>query len=435
MKIFAGLLLLPLVFLLLWGFARRSVAPRVYAGALALLLVALGGALGGRAARNLQEPPQWDFGALRLSAEVAAQGLNFYEPESYRQVTNGRRVPQDLREQVVEVGFPYPPFTMLFFRPWASLTPRTGIVLWYALHLAALLGNIFLLWRLFTCADGYTGLGLAGALLLLLFGSYSTVGFTQTLFLLLFFWLLAWRSWGRWPAGVWLALAVVVKPIGAALFLPVLLYRQGRVLAAGAATLTVASLAALAMFGKATFFSYFTSGVARRIPLTLFAEAENQSLLAVSLRWQADAESSSLMTPENAYLAFALALIAITCWAIIRLGAQRWKLAAVLTITLALVVYPGSLTSYSVLLAPAVLHLWRERRESGAKVYPTALALAISYAILGLNYGRFSTWAYAVLWVWLTAEAVRLVYAPGRLSQTPGDALGGKVETQEAAFS
>ena len=439
MKTLAGFLLLPLVFLLLWGFAKRShwtfAKQRLYAVALGLVLLAISGALGLRAARNVREPPQWDFGSMRLYAEVAANGLNFYEPESYRIVTQGRRVPSDLREEVVEVGFQYPPFTMLLFRPWASLSPRAGILLWYALHLAALLADIFLLWQLFTRQEGWLGLGMAGALLLLLFGSYSTVSFTQTLFLLLFFWLMSWRSWGHWPGGVWLALAVIVKPLGAALFVPVLLYRQGRVLVAGAATLTIACIAALAAFGKVTFFSYFTSGVARRIPLTLFAEAENQSLLAVLLRWQAGAEIGKPLTPENIFVALALALAAITCWAIVWLGAQRWELASALMILLALIVYPGSLTSYSVLLAPVILLLWSKREELGANLFPTAFALAGVYAVLGLNYGRFSTWAYLGLWVCLAAAAIRLVAVQKRQIQPAHNSLAGKVETQEVACS
>jgi hypothetical protein len=406
MKTFAGLGLLPLVFLLLWGFGRRHLWPRVYAGALALLLLALGGALGLRAARNIQEPPQWDFGAIRLSAEVAAQGLNFYEPESYRKVTAERDVPQDLREEVVEVGFQYPPFTMLLFRPLAGVSPQTSVKLWYALHLTALFGGLFLLWRIFAREEGWSGLGLVSALLLLLFGSYSTVGFAQTLFLLLFFWLLAWRSWGEWPSGVWLALAVVVKPVGAALFLPVLLHRHGRVLGAGAATLLGASLASLMAFGGAVWWRYLSFDTARRMPFSLFAEEENQSLLAALLRWPLGG-----VAPQTMYLALALTLAAATVFFVIRLGKGEWELSAALSIALTLLVYPGSLTSYSVLLLPALLVWLRKRQEIGANFYATALALGAVYAVIGLNYGRYSTFAYLSVWLLIASAALQALRA------------------------
>jgi hypothetical protein len=78
MKVFAGLLL-PVAPALFRGFTVYRAWPRrrqeLYATGLALLLVAVFGALGARAWRNLQEPPQWDFGAIRLYAEVAAAEL------------------------------------------------------------------------------------------------------------------------------------------------------------------------------------------------------------------------------------------------------------------------------------------------------------------------------------------------------------------------
>jgi hypothetical protein len=66
---------------------------------------------------NIAHPPEWDFLGFWIGGRLAVQGLNFYEPENYEQVAQHLSLSDEFAQEITEVGFWYPPPSMLLFVP------------------------------------------------------------------------------------------------------------------------------------------------------------------------------------------------------------------------------------------------------------------------------------------------------------------------------
>src|SRR5439155_13027080 len=217
----------------------------------------------------------------------------------------------------------------------------------YALQIAALLLSIELLHRLFLSGSGMWGLGLAAILVFSLRGTWSTINFGQTNFLVLLFLLLYWRDRKIPRAGVWLALGIFVQLYVVLVLLYPLLRRQWSVLAYTVVSSLLLAAASLAVLGPTTFVSYFTLDPASHLPNWVYMERINQSLLAVILRSSNTEMRSVFLFSQPLYLILASYINSVISYLVYRARHDSdWGLAFVLAT--ALLIYPGSLSLYPV---------------------------------------------------------------------------------------
>ena len=86
------------------------------------------------AAANLREVREWDFLCFWLWGRAGARGANFYDPAASAWMAEGLELSPEFQRQIVDVGFWYPPPTMLLFAPFGALPVRAALLLWYALQ-------------------------------------------------------------------------------------------------------------------------------------------------------------------------------------------------------------------------------------------------------------------------------------------------------------
>ena len=378
---------------------RAALAVAAAAGTAAILIASF---------RNATNPPQWDFQLFWINGAVAAHAQNYYDPRLATALAQPFHPADDFIIEGLARPFLYPPPAILWFLPLGFFSLHTAAVLWYAFQFLCLAGAIIILSRHDLQDRSSTGLLLTCALTALIFGTYLNIKTGQTLFLILLLMALFFRDRDKFMAGFWLALGILVKPLIAVFFLWLLLKKRWTSLLLALATLAGAVAITLAIFGPAVFQSYFAIDFSA-LPASSYIEPENQSLLAWALRITGASGPRSVP-----YMVIALVLVAATVWRIRRLADSRDDIAFAVTLVLGLLVYPGSLRSYSVLLLIPVLILCRERL-----LWPVALA----YGLMLPGQGYYVFFASALIWTLLTfTTAARHENTPGFVFDFPARA-------------
>ena len=405
------LVAIPALLLGTQAWPRLNHALRV--GLIALML-ALIGVLGLRLARvvatNITQLPEWDFSFFWLNGQVAARGLNFYDPVQYQRIAQQLLRPNptlEFQQAVLDVGFWYPPPSMFLFLPLGWMNARTAAVAWFAFHLLALLVDGVLVWHIFLRPQKKLGLLLAFALLLMMGATQLTFYYAQTNALLLLFVLLFYKDRGRGRAGGWLAIAIVVKPIALVLGLVVVLHRQWRVLGVVAGALAFISLAALVVFGPSSFQSFITSSPTTRQPLWVYSEAVNQSLLAVILRQTQISPLTKSPLTNPVFIGLAALLLLVSAWLMVRLGRGQSDWAIAIALALGLIIYPATLNHYSLLLILPLLVLWQAR--SGLRRWHVGLLtffMGIVYFWMSYHDGTWAIVANVITWLGICVLAL-----------------------------
>lgn len=394
-------LLVPVLVPLLLTSERRSSADTRAAseGLVAAVILVFGAAALRIMLHNVADPPEWDFPFFWLNARVAFLGLDFYEPEHVLRLARATFAASDAVTS--QLPFKYPPPTMLLFLPLGVFTMKTALACWYVLQSLALVLDVILLRRLFSKGAGWFGLALTAALVLVHRPVLVTLIVAQTNFLVLLMVLLYWRDRTTARSGVWLALGAMVKPLVFLVLLHPLARRQWRTLVSAILTLTAASALSVLVFGPRTFVAYFTRDPTLGVPPVLYTEAVNQSLLAVILRLSGWTSTGTAPIFHPLFLVSALVLTAITLGLVARSddASDDWGIA--LTIVLSLLLYPGTLLHYGVLLLVPMLLIW-ERRGEIAGAGPVVAFVTLQYA---LAY-RFTFAATALTWLLLAAASV-----------------------------
>jgi hypothetical protein len=423
------LITLPVVALVLLGLQHQGRWPRwgraSFAGYLVLSAVGFSVDTWRQVARNLSALPEWDYFGFWLHARSAVLGLNFYDPASAQALTASIRVSPEFQQEIVDVGFWYPPPSMFLFWPLGWTDALSALPPWYAFHLLALALVVLLLWRLFFPGGGLVELLGCLALVGTADGTYTTFYFAQTNFVALLAVLLFWRRPGAWSGGAWLAAAVFVKPFLAALAVEPLLGRRWRVVAA-LALCAAALLAASALaFGADTFLAYFDGHRLDARPAWIYVEPTNQSLLGLVLRaTRAVCDGVDCVTNPT-FLGLAALLGALTLALGIglqRRGEPEW--ARSLYLLLALIVYPVSQLFYSVMLIPPLLAAWRQRERFAGGAWSVSIVAAAVYALAALTFGGATVFAYGLLWTAMALAGLRLVQGRGwplRAAHASGD--------------
>jgi len=417
---------IPLVPVLLLGFQDDPPSRRIRRIAWGAILV-YGATYAAIMASNVAHPPEWDFSVSWFNGYVAARGLNFYDPENYRRLAGALPLTPALVRFVISVGFHFPPPTIFLFLPLGFLDIRVAFVLWYVVMIGVIVLDAVLLARLFL---GGTAGGrlLAAALLLLLRPAMATVWFGQTNFFVVLMLLLFWRDRARFRGGAWIALATLIKPVGAVLLLYAVLARRWRAIVGTGVVLAALSALTIAVFGWDTFATYFGHNPVGRMPAEAYTESINQSLLATILRLTGYdvGRSSAILNPVFVVLAGGLG--AATAW----LGHRAWTagdddLALALTIPFGLLVYPGTLAHYSVDLIVPFLLLWSRRQALPGGLAGVVAFLTAEFAIINAKVelalvGNVVAWlGVAAVWVarqWAPAAAARAIGAEPPAAQS-----------------
>jgi hypothetical protein len=364
----------------------------------------------------------WDFLVFYLDGSVAIRGLSVYEPANFELVFDNLSIPFGLdpgfREEVLNVGFPYPPPTLLLFA-WLGLLPfNAAQVLWYLLVLAGGALVIFLVVpQIPTGVPRLERTLFAAALVMLSHAATVNVAFGQTLWFGLAVTLAVMHAGPRLVSGLYAAGALLIKPFLLCVPAYLFLQRYWRSLAASIITYAVVALLVVILFGFETTAAYFSVNPADRVPVWLYSQGINQSLLGTILRLAQP--FTPLETRPIAYPPFLVsAVVVLTSTALLAVGLARTRdpLLLSLLLTCALLVYPGTLTHYSVFLIVPTVQLLE--RHPGVMRSPRLFAFILGslYFLMGAQSAAF----FANLAAWL-AVLVSAVLGTSRAKAIEAD--------------
>src|SRR6478609_9531993 len=121
-----------------------------------------------RVVNVINDTPVYDFTAFYLWGKTAAKGLDFYLPANLQIVFNSLELPpadyKIFTEEIVNVGFLYPPPTILYFAPLGFLSYKAAVICWAVLNVFFAFGSIYLIYDLFFRKDKLNGLILVSIL-------------------------------------------------------------------------------------------------------------------------------------------------------------------------------------------------------------------------------------------------------------------------------
>ena len=355
-------------------------------------------------ASNLRHTREFDFMAFWVWGRVAAQGRDIYDLANYPEFMRQLPLTEAFRQEAIATGFLYPPQTMLLFAPLGLFGVPTAVTLWYTLHVAALVANVFLLRNVFLAGPKPDGLLLAASLMHLLPASTSTFRFAQTNQLCLLFLLLLWRDLERPRGGIWLALAPIIKPYLALLWVFPVLTRRWRMFATFLAATVVPALLAMACFGADVFVRYRAARPESLYQGLVYTQNMNQSLLATILRWR-HLGGPPPMLAEPTYVAIASLLMLTTLWLVFRSGRARAPWAITMLVAAALIVAPATLQHYSLVLLAPMAQLWAERESVPGGARSAGAVLTAIYGMCLFPHGMLLLWAFVLVWLVGVARA------------------------------
>jgi hypothetical protein len=313
----------------------------------------------------------WDFLAFYLFGKVGISGSDFYNPENMANIFASISIPIEVSaeflKEILQVGFYYPPVSMILFAPISYLDIETANVVWNTFVLSFLIFDIILIMRIFRTNSLDVLHILALVVLTLVFpATNSVISFNQTNFILLFFVLLIYENPDKWTSGLFLALAVVIKPIALIWGLYYLVNKKWMPLI----TLCICGILLIMIsglvFGFNNYISFFISPPTLRIPEFVYTETINQSLYSSFLRYSLKTDNDTLIANVK-YIVFILsvALMAVTAIISYYLHKENRRFSFLIFIPLSLIIYPGSLSHYAVLLLPLFFIFISSKGQAG----------------------------------------------------------------------
>jgi hypothetical protein len=385
---------------------------RIWIGALVVAVLLAAAQLGAIALHNIATVPEWDFLGFWLNAHIAAAHHNIYDPSYARAAVGSFPISDEFRREIIDVGFWYPPPSIFIFLPLAAFSNvHVAYACWYLIQGAAFVAAVIVLARTFLRTAGAEGVLVVAVLTLALPAAAETVLYGQTNFLLLLAIALFWGTKDRLPSGIWLAVAILIKPFAAALGLALLLRRKVAPLGVAAGAIFAATAAAVVLLGVGTLRAYLSAGPVPKLPAWVYMESTNQSLLGVILRAMHAAPTAALHLPI-AFVAVAAILVAATTWLCLNSERDTDDLALALCLMVALLIYPTSQTFYALVLVVPLLVLWQQREALPYKTTAIVGFITLLYVIMRLRHETLAP-AYLLIWFALAAAALRGSAAAG----------------------
>ena len=321
----------------------------------------------------------WDFTSFYLWGKVAAQGLNFYLPESSLIVFNTLQLPasnyEDFIEAIVNVGFLYPPPTIFYFFALGFMPFDLAFKVWAIFILLFLVACIYLIYTEFFWSSGIKGIILVVVLFLIFPSVNFTITCVQTNFIVLFYLLLLRKYADHKFAGVLLALAFFTKPFMLIFGLYFLLSKNWEAFIYFILSSILLSVFSLLTFGTETFTSYFFNNATQRLPVWQFSEDINQSLHAVLLR-------TNLIALDQPWTYIIIASIVLGLTVMYLFYLQKKKLSDFIWAILLLVgllIYPGTLSYYAVVLLFITFQFFNTEKPLGLNLYLLVPVIGIFY--------------------------------------------------------
>jgi hypothetical protein len=412
------LLALPVVTFLFLGLHHAASWPArrraLFLGFLVVSTAAFAARVVGIVGRNLADLPEWDYLGFWLHARTAVLGQSFYDPANAQILALPHDASPDFMEEILVVGFWYPPPSMFLFLPLGWFEPRQALPWWYAFQASALVLVVFLLWRIFFARGGRVELMGCALLVAVSYGTYTTFRFSQTTFVALLAVLLFWRRRNAAGGGAWLPVAISVKPFLAVLALEPVLARRWRVLAGALLSAGAISLGAALAFGPGSFAEYLGGEHLGAKPAWIYDQPTNQSLLGLVLRSCGARCAGAECVSHPLFVSAALLVGATTLalgWRLQRARREAWALS--LYLLMALLVYPVSQVFYSVVLIPPMLVAWEQRGRVAGGASSASITLALVSALTTLANGRATVFAVLLLWIVMMLVGLRLVQGGG----------------------
>lgn len=358
---------------------------------------------------NYRRPPEWDFLCFWSSGQVAIRGENFYDPQSFYRLSLPYNPKDSFQHDWMDIGFWYPPMTMLLFLPLGLLDISTAYLMWQTLNLLLCFACIYALWRFFFDPPELVSLLLVAELLLWLNPTRYTIRVAQTNFIILFLFLLFWQNRSKPWSGACLALGTVVKPYMALLYLYPFLTRKWKLLAIGVLTMVIIVILSIMIFGPAVIAS-FLKNPTPNVPGDYFTENVNQSLVATVLRSTGYPGGHESPLSNPLYLGISSLLACITLLTMVRNQKDRdgWVILSLLF--LALLIYPGTLSHYGVFLMVPIVYLLSASNSSRGERVVIFVIIFVAYLLSGLNNsGDYIFFAHLFMWLVCISSAMGLL--------------------------
>jgi hypothetical protein len=394
-----------------WAILR----PPLAGAAAAVLLALAGGLAAGHAGvwRNtIQERGAQDFGIFFTSVRHAVAGRSLYTPTRLRGRTTRRFVtgPPNLNL----------PHSLVLLLPLARLPPRAALAVWLAASLVAAAWCAWATLRALRWRPPWLA-GLAVVVYLMAWAPSAAFSLTAQVSFLL-----AWPVCAGWlahragrsgRAGVWIGLAMAMKPF-LGLFVPYfLLRRDGRALAGAAAAIAAMGLLGAAVFGPGAYVEWL-----RQLPHVSWAgHYMNASWFSLVERALGDTEFQAFghaPLPAWAISVAGAAVVAVVTFARIRPPAhaapaidREWAcvlLAALLLSPLGWTYYVWiALWPLAALVvqrapwrAPAWRDVWLLPGVAGWLWWGRMTAWGQPHPLATLTLASMYFWALLALWVW-----------------------------------
>ena len=332
----------------------------------------------------IDSPPLWDFPAFYLYGKVAAGGYNFYQPGNFHTVFNSLQSLYSnfanlnyFIEEVVNVGFPYPPPTMLYFIPLGFLSFDTALILWTTFISLSLFGSIYLVYTLFFKEYKLNGLMLVAILFFLFSPVRLTIFYTQTNFILLFLLLLMKKYADTKYAGIFLVLAIFTKPYMIIFIVALIIHKSwNAIIYFILSSIAIVGLA-LTSFGTSAFTNYLFNNSLHRLPNWVFSEGINQSLQAVLIR----TGLISLDKPLT-YIYISIGVLLITLAYLLFLVKRKlYDYIWAILLLIGLILYPGTLSYYGVLLLFIIFQFFDKKNQLGFSAFWNIPIIGIFYCL------------------------------------------------------
>lgn len=305
----------------------------------------------------------WDFYAFYLYGKLGISGLNFYDPDNinsiYISLKSAVETDSLFHDQVLKVGFIYPPITMSIFAPLGLFNIETANIFWKILVFLFQVIDVILIIQLFRPKINQSLDIPAIIVIALLFpGVLTTIFYSQTNFFLLFFILLAYKNLENWKSGLFLALAVMIKPLAIVLCLYLIINRRWDSLISLICTGLILIIITGSLFGFNNFISYLKSPPTDRIQEFQYVESINQSLYAHLSRVSTDFGLDNFKSKiPHLTLLLSFFLTALTAIASYRFYRFKNKLSFLIFLPLSLLIYPGFLIHYTIIMIPLFLEI------------------------------------------------------------------------------
>jgi hypothetical protein len=369
---------------------------------------------------NFISPHEWDFLCVYLDARTLVLGFNPYDPAGYAAALPYIQAPiapsAVFAEEILEVGFKYLPPSMLLYAPLGWLSFEAAHVVWVLLNWGAAIYAGYLLYRM----SGWSTQGpwmpwLLVALCLLWTASKPSIHFENSHGLMWLMVMLIWRDRQHRRAALWLTFGMMLKPFYVLMFGYFVLRRHWQTV--GLALIGVAATWGLAWlcFGPEPMNAFFFDNPNQRVPTFQFTTLVNHSLLSNLVRWtdfDFTQDHSPLHMPLFWGIGGFIGVLSVAVATLLPRKREVWSMALLLAV--AVILYPGSLKPYSLLLLPVFLLLWREAVPLlGRRADWAALGLGLSMGLMV----RYAFWTNVILWLATLVTAMYWLYLDGVFSR------------------